>query len=79
MNAVLERETVGRKKNAIGSKTLRVEEDVHELASRVAALEGMDVSAFLSALLRPILKEKLMEQARRIVESDRPPGKTPKK
>jgi hypothetical protein len=67
MPATLER-SVGRKKTAKPSKTVRIEEDVHDLASRVAALEGKDVSAYLSELLRPLLERSLFEHAKKIVQ-----------
>lgn len=77
MEAILDRtvgQSVGRKKTAKPSKTVRIEEDVHDLGSRVAALEGKDLSAYLSELLRPILEKALMEHAKKIVQGgNRPP------
>jgi len=74
MPATLDSPSVGRKKTAKPSKTVRIEEDVYDLANRVAAHEDKDLGAYLSDLLRPILEKALLDHARKIVE-----GKPPKR
>jgi|GEM_PF-5172323 len=48
-----------------------IEPDVRALAIRVAALAGRDMTASLNELLRQILKDSLVEQARKIVADHR--------
>lgn len=65
--------SMGRKKTALPSRSIRVHEDVYKDAVVVAAIKETDVMVLISEILRPILKQHKRELLRSEVEDDEIP------